>query len=337
MAISPRLAASSFFITVPLDYREPPPAILKPSLVPSNPNATKPISWRTALLSIAVSVSRGGNQVAIKFALAAFAPLWTAFARMFVSAIAVGIYARSAGIRLWPEPSDRRQLGLLGVMYTSQIALLHWGADLTSPAYAVTLINTNPIFANVIAHFFVPADRLTVRRILGLAIAFVGVSYVAFGRPDAALAPHPLLGNWVIIVSSFLVGVRTVYIQRIVQSMPSTRAVFWQLVFSVPCFAIGGWFIGDSIRGPFDWKAITAILYQGFIVGGLSLVLWVRLLKAHSPGRISVFSFTTPMSGLLLSSLFFGEQLTARLWLGLASVITGISLAAKPADDIPRP
>jgi drug/metabolite transporter (DMT)-like permease len=222
-------------------------------------------------------------------------------------------------------------------MYTSQIALLHWGADLTSPAYAVTLINTNPIFANLIAHFFIPADRLSARRILGLAIAFIGVSYVAFGRPDATLAPHPLLGNWVIIVSSFLVGVRTVYIQRIVQSMPSTRAVFWQLLFSIPCFAIGGWIVGDSIRGRFDWKAVTAILYQGFIVGGLALVLWVRLLKAHSPGRISVFSFTTPLSGLILSALFFDEQLTARLWLGLAAVVTGISLAAKPADDIPRP
>jgi drug/metabolite transporter (DMT)-like permease len=305
--------------------------------VAPDPKPTKPITWRTALLSIAVSVSRGGNQVAIKFALAAVAPLWTTFARMSVSAVAVWFYARSAGIRLLPEPAERRQLGLLGVMYTTQIALLHWGADLTSPAYAVTLINTNPIFANLIAHFFIPADRLTARRILGLAIAFFGVSWVAFGRPDATLAPHPLRGNWVIIGSSFLVGVRTVYIQRIVQSMPSTRAVFWQLLFSIPCFAIGGWIVGDSIRGPFDWKAIAAILYQGFIVGGLALVVWVRLLKAHSPGGISVFSFTTPISGLILSSLFFGEQLTARLWLGLAAVVTGISLAAKPADDIPRP
>jgi drug/metabolite transporter (DMT)-like permease len=37
------------------------------------------------------------------------------------------------------------------------------------------------------------------------------------------------------------------------------------------------------------------------------------------------------MSGLILSALFFGEQLTARLWLGLFAVATGISLAAKPA------
>lgn len=301
------------------------------------PAATKPISWRAALLGIAVSVSRGGNQVAIKFALAAVAPLWTAFARIAISALAVGVYARFAGIRLWPEPGEKRQLLLLGAMYASQISLLHWGADLTSPAYAVTLINTNPIFANLIAPFFIPADRLTPQRVLGLTIAFVGVSYVAFGRPDAVLAPHPLLGNWVIVVSAFLVGVRTVYIQRIVQAMPSTRAVFWQALFSVPCFALGGWLLGDSIRGPFDWKAITAILYQGFIVGGLALVLWVRLLKAHSPGCISVFSFTTPMSGLILSAFFFDEQLTVRLWLGLAAVVTGISLAAKPADDIPRP
>lgn len=305
--------------------------------MPPTSKAAENFTLRTTLLALAISISRGGNQVAIKFALAALAPLWTAFARMGVSAIAVWIYSRSAGIRLRPETGEKRQLLLLGTMYTSQIALLHWGADLTSPAYAVTLINSNPIFANLIAHFFIPADRLSLKRIVGLTISFVGVSYVCFGRPDAALAPSPLLGNWVIVISSFLVGVRTVYIQRLVQSMPSTRAVFWQLLMSIPCFALGGWLFGDSIRGPIDWKVVTAILYQGFIVGGIALVLWVKLLKAHSPGRISVFSFATPMAGIILSSLFFGEQITTRLWLGLAAVVTGISLAAKPADDIPRP
>jgi drug/metabolite transporter (DMT)-like permease len=305
--------------------------------VPSTPSAAGHFTWRTTLLALAVSISRGGNQVAIKFALGALAPLWTAFARMGVSAIAVWVYARFAGIQLWPEAGEKRLLGLLGAMFTIQIGLLHWGADWTSPAYAVTLINTNPIFANLIAHFFIPEDRLTPQRTLGLAISFAGVCYVSFGRPEVGLAPSPLLGNWVIIVSAALVGLRTVYIQRIVQRMPATRAVFWQMVFSIPCFALGGWFAGDAIRGPIDWQPIIAILYQGFIVGGLALVLWVKLLKAHSPGRISVFSFATPMAGIMLSSVFFGEQITARLWVGLAAVVTGISLAAKPADDLPRP
>jgi hypothetical protein len=56
-----------------------------------------------ALQHAAEDEARGGNQVAIKFALNPLAPLWTAFARIAVSALAVGVYARSAGIRLWPE------------------------------------------------------------------------------------------------------------------------------------------------------------------------------------------------------------------------------------------
>ena len=72
-------------------------------------------------------------------------------------------------------------------------------------------------------------------------------------------------------------------------------------------------------------------------MGGVALVVWVKLLKAHSPGTISVFAFATPMSGVFLSAFFFDERLSARLFLGLAAVVTGISLAAKPADDIPRP
>ncbi len=305
--------------------------------MPAVPSASGKFTWRTALLASVVTISRGGNQVAIKYALGPLAPLWTAFARMCVSTAAVWVYSRTAGIQLWPEKGEKRLLVLLSVMFTVQIGLLHWGADWTSPAYAVTLINTNPIFANLIAHYFIPEDRLTPKRILGLAVAFAGVVYVAFGRPDAALAPRPLLGNWVIIISSTLVAIRTVYIQRIVQTMPATRAVFWQMLISIPLFALSGWFAGDAIRGAFTWEAAIAILYQGFIVGGVALVVWVKLLKAHSPGTISVFAFATPMSGVFLSAFFFDEQLSARLFLGLAAVITGISLAAKPADDIPRP
>ena len=222
-----------------------------------------------------------------------------------------------------------------------QIGMLHWGADLTSPAYAVILINTNPIFANVIAHFFVPEDRLSLSRVLGLGIAFSGVCAVMFGRPHTELAPNPLLGNGLMVLSGALVGARTVYIQRVVQRMPTARAIFWQMVISLPCFAAGAWLAGDRVaRGSINFPAVTAIVYQGLIVGGVAILIWVKLLKKHTPGAISVFSFVTPPAGLVLASIFFGEELTPRLFIGLAAVLGGIALvtgagAARQDADTP--
>ena len=271
------------------------------------PPPPRPLSWRSAATAFTVGAVRGGNQVAIKLALLSFAPLWTAFGRMAVSVATIFALSRWDRITLRPESHERRPLILLSLIFTVQISMLHWGADLTSPAYAVVLVNTNPIFANLISHFFVPEDRLSGRRVFGLALAFAGVSGVFLGQPDAGLAPNPLLGNALMVLSGLMVGARTVYIQRIVQRMPTARAVFWQMLLSLPCFALAASITPDRIeRMDVQWESLAAITYQGLIVGGVALIAWVRLLKRHTPGTISVFSFVTPMAGLVLAALLFG-------------------------------
>lgn len=290
----------------------------------------RPLDLPSALAAFAVGFARGGNQVAIKFTLFALAPFGSALARMAVSSLAVWAWSRARGLSLRTTEEERRPLLLLGLLFAVQISMLHWGADLTSPAYAVTIVNTNPIWANLIAPFFVPEDRLTPRRLLGLVIAFGGVSGVVLGQPQIAIAPNPLLGNLIILASASLVGARTVYIQRIVQKMSPEKAVLWQMGLSLPLFALGSVFFDDwASRGPIDWRVETAVAYQGVIVGGVALIAWVALLRRHTPGSVSVFSFVTPMAGVALSAWLFHEPLSPRLLLGLAAVLAGIALASR--------
>ena len=291
----------------------------------ARPSGGEPIGWRSALWATAVGTSRGGNQVAIKFTLEALSPLWAAFWRMVVSSGTVLTWAVVGKRSLRPTPGERIPLLVLGAIFTTQIAILNYGADLTSPAVAVILINTNPLFANLMAHFVAPEDRLSPRRVLGLLIAFSGVCVVFLGRPDARIAPNPLLGNALVVLSAALVAARTVYIQRLVQKTEPARALFWQMALSIPVFALGGWLVSDHAgRGPLTWVPTAALLYQGLIVGGLALIVWILLLKRHSAGTVSVFSFATPIAGVFLSAWLFGEALTARLFVGLLAVMAGV-------------
>ncbi len=300
--------------------------------LPEPGDKPKHLPFSVVLAGLGVAVARGGNQVAIKFALTSLPPLWAAFGRMAASVGVVAALGGLEGTSFRLATGERRSLALLGAIFTIQIAMLHIGADFTSPAYAVVLINTHPIFSNLISHFVVPEDRLTWSRLLGLALAFGGVCVVFLGEPTAELAPYPFWGNLIITLSGFLVGARTVYIQRVVQRMEPSKAIFWQMLISVPFFASAGWLLdGFELRGPFLWAPATAIAYQGVIVGGVALLAWVHLLKAYSPGRISVLSFATPMAGLVLSAWLFGEALSLDLVFGLAAVLTGIALASRSA------
>ncbi|MEZ5393566.1 MAG: DMT family transporter [Bryobacterales bacterium] len=290
------------------------------------------MDWPGALSALAVGVARGGNQVAIKLTLFALAPFGSALARMALSSFTVWLWSRTRGLSLTPSAEERKPLLLLGLLFSVQIAMLHWGADMTSPAYAVTIVNTNPIWANLISPFFVAEDRLTLRRAVGLLLAFTGVAGVVLGRPELEIATNPRLGNWIILASAALVGARTVYIQRIVQRMSPEKAVLWQMGISLPLFGLGSLFFDDwGSRGPVDWRAAAAIGYQGIVVGGLALVAWVALLRRHTPGSVSVFSFATPIAGVLLSAWLFREPLAPRLLFGLAAVLAGIALASRTA------
>ena len=306
----------------------------------SGAKTAQPIGPQSAFLALTVGLIRGGNQVALKTALTALPPLWTAFGRMLIGCAAVGLWSRLRRRELRPERDEVPRLALLAALFTVQISILHTGADYTSPAYAVVLINMNPIMANLIAHFFVPEDRLSPTRALGLAVAFGGVAWVFFGNPDPVLAPNPALGNALMLLSALLVAVRTVYVQRLVQKIRPEKAAFWQMLACLPVFlAGGGVFKGVGERVPLDWPPILAMLYQGLLVGGAGLLLWIYLLRKHTPGTVSVFSFVTPLCGVFMSAIVFGEKITPRLLTGVAAVLIGISLASRagPPPPLPRP
>ena len=286
----------------------------------------KPIGWSTALIALGATVLWGGNVVALKLGLETFPPFWSGFWRMLVGALTVGAWAWVRGSSLVPNRDEWRSLLILSTLFTVQIMMLNMGVNFTSPAYGIVLLNSNPVFANLLGHFFVPGDRLSPRRVIGLAVAFFGICFVFLGRPDASLAPYPIWGNVLVTLSALLLGTRLVYTQRLVQRIDPIRPVFWQMVLSLPPFLAAGAILEQPATRAVSSEAIGAILYQGMIIAGLCFVVWTTLLQHHSPGKLSMFSFAAPFFGIVFSSLFFGEAMTARLWLGVAAVSAGIML-----------
>jgi drug/metabolite transporter (DMT)-like permease len=298
----------------------------------------QPIRLPTALFTLGLCVLWGGNVVAIKFGLAAFPPLWSAFWRFLICCVVVLLWSYWRGLSLLPQRSEIRQLGILGCLFTAQIALLNLGINWTSPASGVVLLNANPIFANLLAHFVVPGDRLSIRRVTGLLIAFGGICVVFLGNPVTTLAERPMMGNLLVILTSLLLGVRVVYTNRLVQSIEPVQAVFWQAMGSLPVFLLCGWlFEPPLLSSSVPVASLLGILYQGVIVAGVCFVGWTILLKHYSPSKLSMFGFVSPIFGVLFSGLFFGELITSRLWIGLIAVTLGILLVTRQGSSPSNP
>ena len=287
---------------------------------------TRPVTWKIGLLVLVVSFFWSGNIVSIKIGLATIPPYWSAFWRMASAALAVAAWTWARGMPVLFRSEHFRQLLILTAMFTVQIAVFNLSVHFTSPAYAVVLLNTNPILVNLISHFFASDDRLTPARLLGLAIAFAGISYVMLGQPDAELAPNPGLGNALMLLSALLLAARIVYTQRLVQGMDPLRPVIWQMVLSLPAFLALGVTFETPLLQPLNAEAIVAMAYQSLVVAGFCFVVWTALLQRHSAGNLAVYGFSVPIFGILLAAAVFGESITPRLIGGAAAVAVGIAI-----------
>lgn len=291
----------------------------------------QPLNAASAALALFVSVLWGGNLVALKYGLATFPPFWSAFWRMFAACIAVMIWTKLRGVRILPRPGEWGPFAALGAMFAAQISCLNIGANWTSAAYAVVLLNSHPVFTNLFAHFIDSEDKLTPRRMSGLVLAFSGIVYVALGKPDAALAPHPGWGNPLMIVSANLLAIRVIYTRRLVQAADPERPVIWQMLWSLPLFLSLAFALEPATLQPVAWVPVAAILYQGVLIAGFCFVVWTTLLRKHSAANLSMFGFSVPIFGVMLSAYVFGEAVRLHLLLGVVLVTLGILIVTRRA------
>jgi drug/metabolite transporter (DMT)-like permease len=229
------------------------------------------------------------------------------------------------GVTIRPAKGEGWPLFALSALFTVQIALLNTGTALTSPAFGVVILNSYAVFANITGHFFPGMERpLNPMRALGLTLALAGMAVLTFGQGASQLAPNPFLGNILMTASALLLGVRQVYTRWLVQHVEPTRTVVWQMAGSVPLFFIVAAISEPPVNDHVTTQAVAAILYQGVVVAGLCFVIWAELLKRYTAGTLSMFGFLVPITGIGLSSLFFGEPMRLTLLAGGFLVLLGV-------------
>ncbi len=267
----------------------------------------------------------GGNAVALKIGLRQIPPFASAGLRFTISLLIIVIWGLMHRVRLRPHRNEWLPLLPLGILFAAQIGCFNWGTNLTHASRAVVMINTYPLFVAVFAHFIVPGDRLTARKVGGLILAFAGVIVVF--REN--LSSGRIVGDLLALSSGIQLALIIVLTNRLVQTIDAVRLLVAQMVVGVPIFFLLSAVFegGEVVRLSHD--IVLAIVYQGVVVGGFCFIVWTLLLKNNSPSRMSVLFFTTPLWGLSLSYLLLGDPVTVSLAVGAVLVALGIYLSNK--------
>src|SRR5438876_2115514 len=144
----------------------------------------------------------GSTWLFIKLGLADLPPLTFAGIRFIIAA---SILFSIIAIRRQPLPRKRNDwllLAVTGVLsFSLNYGLLFWGEQYISSGLASLLQATIPAFGLVIAHFYLPSERMTAAKVVGVLMGIGGVA-VIFSNQLAVAGNRALAGSAALVLSS---------------------------------------------------------------------------------------------------------------------------------------
>lgn len=116
----------------------------------------------------------------------------------------------------------------IGAISSSLPFYLNSYAEVFIPSSLAAITNASaPIFTAVLAHYTFDCERLSMRKIIGLALGAFGIC-VVFLPPLLLSSDHNEFGIVVILLASACYGVGIVYTKKYLKELPSLVIPCWQ-------------------------------------------------------------------------------------------------------------
>lgn len=269
----------------------------------------------------------GMGQIAIKVGNQGISPLWQAGLRSVGASVALVAWMLWRGIPLRPAPGLWHWRLLIGAAFAAEFVCLYIGIGRTTAAHATILLYSAPFFVALGGHWLLD-DRLTLPRIVGLVLAFVGVS-LAIGASSTASSQTQ--ATWQGDALCLAAGIGWALTTLILRATPlrserPERNLFDQLSVSAVLLLGISLLIGEPgvfAPTPLVWAAFA---YQTIVVATFSYLGWFVMVQRHSPASVSAFSFMTPLFGVGFALLVLGETPTLSLLLAVILIAVGIRM-----------
>jgi len=235
---------------------------------------------------------------------------------------------RTAKLARGSDPATTRPLQLKSWLLLGSAILpssigLSWGIKHSSGSNGAILYLTVPILMLILA---VPllGERLNWTRVGTFMLAIAGTVLVS--RDDligGQFTLSTLLGNLVILSACFGSAFFNIYSKTVLAHYTGIEVLIYSYAVAAVLCVVASYCI--DVRPFYDvaqvpastWFAIAAL---GGVIWGMSMVLYLWLLKRLDVGQVSVSLYQQVFFGVLLSALLLGERLR------LAQIVGGITV-----------
>jgi drug/metabolite transporter (DMT)-like permease len=274
----------------------------------------------------------GSSFIFIRLAAPALGPVPLVELRVLLAGLTLLAYARMTRQTL--EFRERwRQYLVIGAVGSSIPFVLISTAELRLSASLAAILNaTSPLFGAIVAAVWIK-DPLTRRKVVGLAIGFLGVAILA-GWSHLGLSTAVLLSVGASLLAALCYGLSSVYTKAEVENAPPLGMAAGSQLFAglvllpITPFALPA---ASPPRG-----ALLAAVTLGFLCTAVAYLIYFTLIVNIGPVRALTVTFLVPIFGVLWGRLFLGEPITAGTVTACAIILAGTALVTGMPLRLPQ-
>ena len=235
----------------------------------------------------------------------------------------------AASILIWWFPIPKgylKQIFIASLIAnTLQYSVTYTGLNLIDASAAVLLVQTEVPFGVLFAYFMLK-EKPTIRSLIGITIAFVGV-YILTGSPNLE---GKFLGIFLTILGSAIWALGQVLVKPLSKEISPLTLVAWLAIFSGPILI----FLSSILDGntisyikSANFNSWAIAFYLGFFMQPVTYGCFYYVLKNNPLYKVlPIVTMGIPLTGLLAAILLLGEKPTTELYLGGFIILIGVIL-----------
>lgn len=280
------------------------------------------LSFLAIIFAVFLCALFGANAVAIKASLSGLGVFTTVGFRFTIASLAISLWAKITGQHFRIKKGQVLQLLIISTIFTVQLSLFYYALSKTNASRSTLLVNLQPFFVLFLAHYFIPGDRITKRKILGIIMGFTGIVFVFLEQENVTTDFQ--IGDLIVLLVSFIWSCSAVYTKRIIENFEPFHLALYPMVFGLPFFYIEAFLWDSTLIGDLNPRVIGALLYQGLVTASFGFVAWNSLLQRYSAVSLHSFIFIMPIAGVFLGGLLLEEPITYSIIIALLFIVAGI-------------
>jgi len=221
-----------------------------------------------------------------------------------------------------------RPLFIVGALnVTLPFWLLSWGETRIDSGLAAIIQAVAPIFLAVLALLFVPSERVTGWRLVGLLVGFAGVGLLVGVQKGG-----DVLAALAVALAALCYAGGILYAGRRLSGVqPMLIALGTTIAATVLILPSG---IAEAPGSMPSAETIAAVLVLGVVCSAIAYILYYAIMAGAGASRAILITYLVPAVAVFYGTVFLGEPVTVSAVAGLALILGGVALGTGTVSPI---